>query len=59
MKRTVGIPARTVALVSLLVVSGGTPAATKAVKIRDICDPALWHWDPAGSRALPDGRALT
>jgi len=59
MKRTVGIPVLPVAWVSVLAVRSSTPAGTKAVKIRDNCDRALWHWGPAASGALPAGRAPT
>jgi hypothetical protein len=58
MKRTVGIPVHTVAWISPLAIGNGT-AGTKAIKIRDNCDPALWHWGPAGRGALPAGRAPT
>jgi len=62
MNRMVVIPVLTVASVSVLAVRSCrscTPTATKAFKIRDNRDPALSHWGPAGSGALPAGRAPT
>ena len=59
MIRMVGRPVLTVASVSVLAVRRSTPAASKAVKIGDNRNPALSHWGPAGSGALPAGRAPT
>ena len=59
MNRMVVIPVLTVASVSVLAVRSCTPTATKAFKIRDNRDPALSHWGPAGSGALPAGRGPT
>jgi hypothetical protein len=56
MKRTVGIVGVTLVLGSLFAVSSGTPSETKAVKIRDDCDPTTFNAVLGPGACIGDGK---